>query len=225
MRGFHIKYFRLLLLTASLAVLACPIESMGQSNFEGSITYRVEYESSDSSLSLLGSSLPAVTVYTVKGKQSIFEQSLAGGGTQAIITNIETGDHTLIMVFMGKEYRVDLSQQELATVKSNHKLKLVETGKKKNILGYDCDFVWGISPSDSVKVYYAPELTTEVNLPPFEGLKGLPLEYEVSVEGLRIRYIATNINADDVDDSMFVADPNLRKIGFAEFAKSFAITN
>ncbi len=225
MRRIQIKYFRLLLLTASLAVSLCPIESMGQSSFEGSITYRVEYESSDSSLSRLGSALPAVTVYTVKGKQSIFEQSLTGGGTQAMITNIETGEHTLIMVFMGKEYRVDLSNQELATVKANDRLTLVETGKKKNILGYDCDFVWGISPTDSVKIYYAPELYTEINLPPFEGLKGLPLEYEVSVDGLRIRYIATNINTEGVDVEKFVVDPELRKIGFEEFAKSFAIMN
>ena len=167
--------------------------------------------------------LPAVTVYTVKGKQSIFEQSLVGGGTQAMISNAESGDHTLVMVFMGKKYRVDLSQQELATVQANDELPLVETAETKNVLGYDCNLVWGITPGDSVKIYYSPLLTTEVNLPPFEGLGGLPLEYEIASDGMRIRYIATEIIAQDVDPDKFVADPGLRKIAFSEFAKSFAI--
>ncbi len=199
--------------------------AFSQDHFEGSITYHVEYRSKDSSLMELSSALPAVTVYTIKGKQSIFEQSLAGGGTQAMITNAESGNHTLVMVFMGKEYRVDLSDKELETVKSNAELPLVETAESKEILGYECRLVWGITPGDSIKIYYAPELTSEVNLPPFEGLKGLPLQYDIVSDGMNIRYTAIKVNNKTIEPEKFIADPDMKKIAFSEFAKSFAIMN
>lgn len=216
----HLYLFRCFIFAGSL--LTCTI-SVAQDTFEGTVTYRLEYRSTDSALAQIENALPTVSTYTVKGPQLMVSQPMPGGGRQAMITNADNGKNTLVMMFMGQEYRIDLDTKELSTLESNAQLELVETGKSKSILGRKCNFAWALHARDTIKVFYAPDLSTRIDLPPFKGLNSIPLEFETISKGMRIKYTATKVQPEPIPDDRFDVDPAIRTIRFEDFARSFAI--
>ena len=191
--------------------------------FEGKLFYEVSYLSDDKETLTFIEMLPKESTLSIKDTQMRLSQSIAGGGSQAFITNSATNTSTLLMRFMGQEFQVKLNESELMKLEQTENLKIVEGTKTKVIADHKCLQSFAIQGSDTLEIYYAPELQTNCVLPQFADLKGIPLQYEVIKGKLRIAYSCKSISKETVADDVFSVDPKIKEIPFEQFAKSFAI--
>ncbi|MCH2214022.1 MAG: hypothetical protein MK086_02515 [Flavobacteriales bacterium] len=191
--------------------------------FEGVIHYNVTYEAVDESKSSLMSMLPNEASLYCKGQKSLFEQKIAGGGVQAFASDGEGGDAFLMMQFLGQGYKVEMSQEQMMSLKQTKNLEIEKTDDVKVIAGYTCKRGLARSGAETLEFYYCTELESETNFPPVAKLDGLPLEYEIIKGGIKMKFFATSVEKMEVSDSKFEPLDGLVAMKFDVFAKSFAI--
>ncbi len=197
--------------------------SLAFGQFEGKLFYEVSYASEDKETLTFIGMLPKKSTLSIKDSQMRLSQSIAGGGSQAFITNSATNTSTLLMRFMGQEFQVKLNESDLMKLEQTANLKIIEGKNTKMIAGYNCKQSFAIQGTDTLEIYYAPELQTDCVLPQFADLKGIPLQYEVVKGKLRIAYSCESISTEPIEESTFLVDPKIKEIPFAQFAQSFAI--
>ncbi|HKK39510.1 MAG TPA: hypothetical protein VJ949_08830 [Cryomorphaceae bacterium] len=202
-------------------ILALPIPSFSQ--FEGMVAYEVTYEAIDNSKKEMLSMLPKKSLLYVKGELSLFEQEVAGGGKQAFYIDAGRGSGILIMQFLGQGYKVEMSQEELETLKKAKELEIIPTEEKKTISGYECEKALAISDSDTLEIYYSTELMSNSSFPPFSNIDGIPLKYELIRGGVKMTYTAVEVKETTIEESIFIAAPDMQTMKFEDFARSFAI--
>lgn len=215
MRKTLLNFF-VLLLTMSLSYT-------GFTQFEGKVTYEIDYIAKDLAAHAYLSMLPKVSELYIKNYQIRFDQAIAGGGAQSFIANSASKSSTLVMQFMGQSFQVNLNEDQLQQLELTQKLKIVEGNKTKEICGHMCQEAFAISNNDSLQIFYAPHLRTRCILPQFADLKGLPLEYEVVNEELKIKYTCEKIEEKMLSETIFTVEEEVPSIPFEQFAQSFAI--
>jgi len=193
------------------------------SQFEGRIVYSVDYEAPDPDKKEMISMLPKQSMLTVKGSLSLFEQEVAGGGRQAFIINAGQGSGILVMQFLGQEYKVEMSKDDIETLKETRKLDIHKSEEEKTIAGEPCLGALAMSDTDTLRVYYTKNITSNATFPPFAEIEGLPLEYELVRGGVKMKYKAVEIIRETVDPKVFAVDPTMNSIKFKDFARSFAV--
>lgn len=205
-----------------LLIVFFPLSIFAQ--FEGKIIYDVSYESSSAEIAPLITSLPAQSTLWLKNERSRFTQPVAGGGEQAFVSNAADGSTILLMQFLGQSFQVRMTQSEILELKPAADFKIVEGKLRKNIAGLECRQAFAISGSDSLEIYYTPEIEVPTILPQFKQLNGLPLEYEISRNDLHIRYRCSHLSQEAVADASFEISDEVKVIPFEQFARSFALT-
>jgi GLPGLI family protein len=194
-----------------------------QDSFEGQVFYKVTYSSQDEKLEEMSSMLPKKSKLTVRGEKAVFEQATAGGGRQAIYSNSETKESILLMSVLGTQYKVNISPEDLKTIRQTESLEIIELNEGKTIEGYWCEKALAISEGDTLTVFYTPKIRTSANFPPFSKIDGLPLEYELVRGNIRMQYTVVNIIEKRIDPEFFEIDPSINEIKFEDFARTFAI--
>jgi hypothetical protein len=212
----HLKYLTLMLMLNCVSFLA-----FGQ--FEGTITYNIEYSSSDESMQQYLGSFPKQSTLKIKNEYMRLDQSVAGGATQSLISNASDTSTTLILNIMGNAYQVNLSLDEVMQLEQAEAFKIVEAEETKMIAGYLCKKAFAISGTDSLTIYYTEEIKSQNIVPQFSKLTGFPLEYEMEKGNVRMKYTCSNISQEEVDMSSFLVSSSIREIPFDDFARSFAI--
>lgn len=200
------------------------VPSFCHAQFEGSVSYDVTYHAMDENKKEMLSMLPKESSLYVKGKRSLFEQEVAGGGRQSFLIDSDKGSGILIMQFIGQAYKVEMTEDEIKTLKKPKELDFLTSEETKTISGYVCNKIQAISGSDTLDVFYSIDLKTESAFPPFEDIEGLPLQYELIRGGVKMKYTAVEVKRSVLDESIFDSNPDLKSIKFADFAKSFAIS-
>jgi len=152
------------------------------------------------------------------------DQYIVGGGSQSFITNLTANTSTLVMRLMGQKFQVKMTSEEMQQLEKIQKLKIIEGKLTKIIGGYTCQQAFAISGNDSLEIYYLPQLKTRCILPQFADLKGLPLEYEIVNDHIRMKYSCNNISQKIIENSVFEVDDEVLKIPFEQFAQSFGIS-
>ena len=199
-----------------------PFLSLAQ--FEGIVTYKVTYKAIDESKSEMVSMLPKKSLLFIKGKKSLFEQEVAGGGKQAFLIDSEKGSGVLLMQFLGQAYKVEMSRSELESLKKVKELEVIDSEESETIQGYHCQKAIAISESDTLEVSYTKQLKTNSNFPPFTGIEGIPLRYEIIRGGVKMTYSALEIEETPLQDEIFALPEGMSSMDFADFARSFAIS-
>ena len=210
------KYFTFILLFC--------ISHLCFSQFEGMVYYEMAYSSSDPDTRSYIEMLPKESTLYIKDSQMRLDQPIAGGGSQSFITNSKTNTSTLVMRLMGQKFQVSMDGNEMQQLEKIQKLKIIEGNKTKKIFGYLCHQAFALSGKDSLEIYYAPELQTRCILPQFSDLKGLPLQYEIVNENIRIKYSCSKLTRETIAADVFEVDDDILKIPFEQFAQSFGIT-
>jgi hypothetical protein len=205
-----------------LFIINLPLSSFSQ--FEGVVAYEVTYEALDESKQEMLSMLPKKSLLYIKNKLSLFEQEVAGGGRQAFYIDAEKGAGVLVMQFLGQGYKVEMSQDEIESLKKAKELEIIPTKEKKTIAGYMCNKALAISDTDTLELFYSNELESESSVPPFANVNGIPLKYELIRGGVKMIYTAVEVKEATIDESKFNAAPNMKSMAFADFARSFAIS-
>lgn len=207
-----------------LVFLICGTSNFCFSQFEGKLSYDMTYTSSDPEVLSFIEMLPKQSTLSVRGSEMRLNQSLAGGGSQAFITNSELKTSILLMKFMGQDFQVRMNEEEMMKLEKAESFKIVNGDKTKIIAGYTCKQAFALSGKDSLELYYAPELKTLCVLSQFEDLEGLPLQYEVIKGKMRISYQCTSVSAEKIDPAIFSVDENIKEIPFEQFSQSFAVS-
>lgn len=197
---------------------------LANAQFTGKITYSISYDSDDPSMSGMVDILPSQSHLLIKGKKLRFNQSIMGGGMQSFVVDKELNLNTLLMNFMGQEYKVNMNEDQVALLERAQELRLQETGKSEVIQGFNCKHVLATSKGDTLHIYYTEEIPTPAVLPQFSSINGLPLYYEVKKSGIKMTYKCTSVEKTEIDDSEFNVPDSVREIPFKEFAKNFAIS-
>ncbi|MEM9052131.1 MAG: hypothetical protein AAGC47_08790, partial [Bacteroidota bacterium] len=183
----------------------------------------LSYEAIDDSKTGLTSMLPNEATLYCKGRKSLFEQKVAGGGIQAFASDGAHGDALLMMQFLGQGYKVEMTKEQMMSLKQTKNLEITETDDTKVIAGYSCKKGLAKTGEETLEFYYSTELESETNFPPVVKLDGLPLEYEIIRGGVKMKFLATSVEEITVKDSKFEALDGLVAMKFDVFAKSFAI--
>jgi hypothetical protein len=205
----------------SIVLLLAGFRAFAQ--FEGSITYHVDYESKDATTAGYLSMLPNESVLTIKDARSRFEQSIAGGGSQVFVTDAAAATSTLVMNFMGQAFQVTLPVDSLKMLRKNEALRIAETSETKEILGMVCDKALAISGNDTTIVYFNKALHPHPMVPQLAEIEGIPMEYTLVQNNIRMHFTAKKIVKTKVDPSIFEVSEDIKEITFSQFAKSFAL--
>jgi hypothetical protein len=205
-----------------LLTFAFPFSSFSQ--FEGLVVYEVVYEAIEEDKKEMLSMLPKKSFLYVKDKRSLFEQEVAGGGRQAFFIDAGKGSGVLVMQFLGQGYKVEMSQEEMESLKKAKELDVWTTDETKTIAGYTCARALAISGADTLEFFYSIELKSESKTPPFAKVEGIPLKYELIRGGVKMVYTAIEVKETTIDEAVFNTAPDLKSMEFVDFARSFAIS-
>ena len=192
--------------------------------FTGKITYSVDYQTLDPSMQSMIEVLPKESYLLLKDNKLRFNQEIMGGGMQSFIVDKDQKSNTLMMNFMGQEYKINMTEEQVAQLEAAQKLLLEEKSDTRIIQGYECKHVVARTENDTLNIYYTNEIPTPAVLPQFSAIDGLPLYYEVNKGGIKMTYKCTGIEQVAIEESAFAVPESVREIPFNEFAKNFAIS-
>lgn len=169
--------------------------------FEGDITYSITYvelpeESRDFEDMLANELFMTLSKTNIKVKQELM------GGSQVIVTNDANKTSEMMMEMMGMKIHVHLTKEEMEA-ESNQLEKPVITEFKeyKNILGYKCKKAVLKTSERTIEVWYTDKI--EAQHTDFKNIKGFPLEYLTTQEGMKVKMTATKVESRKVEDSEF----------------------
>lgn len=198
--------------------LGC-IQVYGQ--FEGKIIYDVTYQTDDAELKGMIDLFPKESQLIISGQNSRFEQNVSGGAQQVFISDVNRGQHTLVMSFLGSIFKVNLSKQEMAQLESMPAQKVHYVDETKVISGIECKLAYTLHDGDTLKHYYNADIYKGNLLPQFQGIEGLVLEYELHQNGLRIHFKVKDLIQEPISPDWFEVSDKIREISFEDFARAF----
>jgi GLPGLI family protein len=177
--------------------------SVNAQKFEGKITYEINYTSLPEGMEQYASMLPSEQIIYIKNTLSRIESSMGMGGTQAVVNDSKKKTAFILMDMMGQKMVMKLSKEDLEGDKDKQPTIKYVDGTKE-IAGYKCKKAEITVPGseDVVTVYYTEDLPSGTNSQ-YKELKGFPLEYEVSQQGMIMQFTAKEVSKDKVSDELF----------------------
>ncbi len=173
-------------------------------DFEGEIEFAVEYTKVPAMLEGYESMLPEKTHYYVKGSQLRTEVPMPMGGDQIVIFDVKKNEGVMLMNMMGTKNAITMSSEYLeaeAKKLGSADPNITYYKDYKNIAGYRCQkAVIEQSGTNSV-VYFTDKIP---NLGQnYKGLRGMPLQYSTSQNGVESILTATKVEQKPISNSKF----------------------
>ncbi len=126
---------------------------------------------------------------------------------QSVIYNTATGLATLLRESGDEKYQWNLDSLQWKQFNSKWTpTAFRETGDTALLENYNCTRVMGsFAGGDSISIFYTREIFPLANgyNPMFEGLRGIPVQYEWVIDGLKIRYTLVSVQTGPVGASRF----------------------
>jgi len=193
-----------------------------QSSFQGTIVYDVRYEG-DYTVKAFIDLMPKLSTLHIKDQKTRFDQNIAGGGQQSYIVDNTNGATILLMTLMGQTFQVPMDQQDINKLQPIHEMSFVHTSQTKEIAGYLCSHAYSVIEGDTIDVFFTTEVKAPRTLPAFKAIDGLPLEYAVRQDHMKIFYTCASIVEQTLSDGLFDIASQVKEIPFETFARAFAV--
>lgn len=208
-------------LLTSVLLLATSL-AFGQKSFQGKVTYGIEYTELPAQLAGMEAMLPDEMVVAIRENLSRVDQSMGMGMRQSTIVDSKTGKATMMLDMMGKKISVEMSEDDLDKKEKKVKPEIKYLDGTKDIAGYNCKRAEILTTKElnPVTVYYTEELPAGASRQ-FKGLKGFPLEYQISQQGMTMKLTASKIDKADQPADDFKVPAGYEKMTFEQFSKSF----
>ena len=194
---------------------------LGAQNFEGKVTYSIEYLEVPQEVMGFESMLPqelslSITEYKVRVQQSVM------GGDQVIVMDKSKNEGFALMDMLGQKIAILMSSVDLQEqTESEQYLKYRYFEEKKMILGYECRKAEVYSEnSDQVMVVWYTEVIQNPGYQ-MEELKGFPIQYEKQENGLSMRLTAKEIIREKVNPSLFEIPVDYERMTLEEMRSTF----
>ena len=192
---------------------------------EGVITYGVEVINTESPMASMA---PSKMKIKFKNNKSAAEMS-AGMGmlTTSFISNPETTTFTQLIRLMDKKYAFVQKSDEIKKENELFNLEIIPTKETKIIAGYKCKKVRihykGGEPTD-YDVYYTNDLNIKnpnfAN--PYFMIDGVLMEYQIKKFGLELKFTATSVAKEEVDNATFELPDNYKNVTKGEMDDLFS---
>ena len=176
-------------------------------DFEGIITFSISYEALPDEMKDAVAMLPKEQTFYIKNNKSKFIQNSSMSST-VVISDSNTKTSTVLMDAMGQKYKMTIDTDELSEIENVYtdEIKIDYVDETKTIAGYTCKKAIVVMEGfDQEAVFYYTEEIAPLMLSGMEGLhlKGLPLEYNISMDGMTMVMRASEVKKTTVPDSTF----------------------
>jgi len=144
----------------------------------------------------------------------------------SFISNPETGTHTICMKLLNKKMVTVQNTFDIERENSEFAYDLVPTKETKVIAGYNCLKVH-VKPKNNHQqefdIYYTKELDfTNPNFAnPFFKIDGVLMQYQIKKMGFELRFTATSVTEEDIEDDNFTYTADHKRISGKEMNDIF----
>ena len=200
------KVFLLLGIVGLLTAFSFSTNTVVKKEFEGVITYSINYIYVPPIYRGIESDLPPIMKMFVKGEKVRMEEKMGGdGGSTISIFDNSTKQEFFLTEIYGQKVALRFSKQQKLEMNKDIKPSEVTYYKKDriNILGYKCKKAIVYNPNDdtSSEVYYTSALNNMSMV--YKSLPGMPLEYIEYRDKLKLKMTASSISEESISDSLF----------------------
>jgi hypothetical protein len=188
-----------------LAVVTTTLISNAQKEFEGVITYEIEYLALPPEIEGMEGMLPSESRVYYKGQNSRTEQDVMGSGTQVVIEDNVNNKYFVLMDMMGQKIVLESTEEEMdeqQTLRATTEVDFIKD--KKEIAGYNCKkaIVKNAELEAPITIYYCSKLKSGTDR--FKGVSGIPLQFGMINGGVQARMTAKSVEKMEVDESLFL---------------------
>lgn len=193
---------------------------------EGSIEYAASVLDMSNSMASMA---PSKMLIKFKNNKSIVEMS-AGMGlfSTSFVSDPETKTLTQMVKLLNKKFVVYQDSNSIKKENESYKFEIKPTNETKIICGYKCQkAIVHITESEveapDFTIYYTKELNIkDPNFSnPFQAIDGVLMEYQLKKFGLEMKFVATKIAKEAVDDKDFEVPTDYKKITPKELDELF----
>ncbi len=215
--------FKVLCLVMAVCISFSVNAQKKEKTFAGSIRYAITYEDLDPQYK---SQVPNEMVMYVKDGKVRMDQ-VSPMYTMGAVT-LEDGSTIVLIDVMGQKLATQQSKEEVEKAKAEVEAETPEpkvniTDETKTIAGYKCTKVEVTDENgETVEVF----VTEDIPMPEIyhstsqvKGIKGVPLEYTISNQGMTMTMTAKEVKKGGVSNSMFVISDDYQKLSPEEFSK------
>lgn len=175
----------------------------------------------------MASLAPNKMTISFKNNKSCAEMN-AGMGlfSTSFISDPETKTLTQLVKLLNKKFSLVQNEQEIKKENEAYPMEIVQCDDKKIILGYNCKKAHiKLLNEDATEfdVFYTTELDIKNSnfANPFYAIDGVLMEYQMKKFGLEMRFTATSVKNQDVDDAIFELPADYKKISQQEMNDLF----
>jgi len=208
------------ILTLILSLTTLPFIAQ---DFSGKITFEIDYDLPEA-MEPQRSMLPTEMITHI-GKQhsKVIQNTMLG--EQITIINFKTKITTSLINLMGQKIAIEMGDIFESSENSN-KPTIEYIDDSKTIAGYECKkAIYTITTTTddidekiATEIYYSPEIPAQSNHQ-FKDLKGLPLEYSVTTQGMTMKIKAISVTKEKYTKKVFEIPSDYEKMTMEEFQK------
>jgi GLPGLI family protein len=189
-----------------------------QGNFEGKIVYQISYKDLPAEMKNYEAMLPKEMSIQLKGNKSRVEQNQMMG-RNVVVSDMDNKNGFMEMEMGGQKLRMNISTEEFDQQQS--KIENIEyMTETKNIAGYPCKkaIIKDDSGNLAMTIFYTEKIKNQAQKE-FIGLKGFPLEYSMSQNGINMLMTASVVSEESVPEAIFEKSEGFQDISQADLQK------
>jgi GLPGLI family protein len=189
-----------------------------QGNFEGKIVYQISYNDLPAEMQNYEAMLPKEMSILMKGNKSRVEQSQMMG-KNVIVSDMDEKSGFMEMEMAGQKLRMNISTEEF-DAEEDRVDNIEYLDESKTIAGYSCKkaIIKDDGGNLAMTVFYTEKIMNQAQKE-FVGLKGFPLEYSLSQNGINMVMTAGTVNEESVSDEVFQKSEGFQDITQADLQK------
>lgn len=218
---------KVLCVTLALLVSFTVSAQKKEKTFVGSIKYAITYEDLDPQYK---GQVPTEMITYVSKDGKVRADQVSPMYTMSAIT-LPDGGAIVLFDVMGQKLAMEQTKEDIEKAKAEAKesgdLKDEEpvvkaTEETKMIAGYKCTKYEVTTDGETMEVFATDEIPMPENYyenSQVKGVKGIPMEYSMSNQGLNMTMTVKEVKKGGVNNSMFMITDDYQKLSAEEFAK------
>lgn len=213
------------LVLSFILLLSATINTFAQKLTEGKIIYEISFPETEIDADQQ-EMMPKESMIFFKENLLRMEMKMMGMST-IVISNSKDNSATTLMDMMGNKYAIkmtaaDIQKEKAKMTGSKYEIKL--TTETKIIAGYKCKKAIATSKEgNDIVIYYTSEIIARNQgfNEQYKGIDGFPMEYQMSQNGMNMKFVAKSVSKEKVDSAKFGIPPEYKLTTKEELGKMF----
>jgi GLPGLI family protein len=204
-----------------ITAIACfALTTSAFAQFEGKLTMKMEALELPAEYEPMRSMFESTFITHVKGKKSRTEATTAMTGTTITITDGDKGEVFTCMDVMGQKMATKTTFED-SDKDDETKVSFQKLDETKTIAGYTCKK--GIYTAEAggekqdMEIWYTEEIMNAKA--DMREIPGMPMEMSMSVQGIKLRYLVTEVVKEKVPNNKFDLPTGYRMVTQEELTK------